>query len=230
MLQADQASQKLNLLLAVMPYFPPRSFGVEDPLTTLPRWLLRDYVAYCQPELRHQLDGPAGLLNAAPASATPPAPAIRSAAAPTLPPLTDRRGEAALNWLQDEAVITRLKALVNLYGLDPGDAGTLEELAGLRRVLAQLWLDVDGSQVAMLYQTAVGLMTRSLHTAGFGRELLDDDDRQVRRVLAPQVEDLRQPEAVKKLLALLPFCPAGSITLTAAEGVPEWLLKELSGL
>ena len=96
--------------------------------------------------------------------------------------------------------------------------------------LAQLWLDVDGSQVAMLYQTAVGMMTHSLHTAGFGRELLDDEDRQVRRVLAPQVEDLRQPEAVKKLLALLPFCPPGSITLTAGDGVPEWLLQELSGL
>ena len=35
-LQPEQASQKLKLLLALMPYFPPSSFAVEDPVVVCP--------------------------------------------------------------------------------------------------------------------------------------------------------------------------------------------------
>lgn len=228
-LQPEQASQKLKLLLALMPYFPPSSFAVEDPVVSLPRWLLRDYVEYCQPELKHQLDGPAGLLTPGSASASRQS-SVASVQPDALPILCERRGEAALDWLLDEGVLSRQQALINLYGLDPADAETRADLAELRRVLAQLWLDIDSAQLQMLFETPIGLLTRSLHTAGFGRELLADLDRDVRRVLAAQVDDLSDAAAVKKLLALLPFCPPGSITLLASEGVPAWLLRELSDL
>lgn len=216
---ADQGMQKINLLLALMPYAPPRTITVEDPLVSVPRWLLPDYITFCQPELKHQLEGPAGLLK--------PVPDPRTSGA-TLPLLTDRRGEAAMEWFSNEEALARMQALLNLYGLDPNDAQTLRELGLLRSVVAQLWLDVDPSQVEELYRTPVGLLTRSLHTAGFGKVVLNDLDRQVRRVLGPQVADCRDPNTVKVLLALLPFTPPGGISVVQVDGIPAWLQQELS--
>lgn len=63
-------------------------------------------------------------------------------------------------WFRDEEALSRMQALLNLYAMDPADADTLAELAALRRVAAQLWLDVDASQLQMLYGTPVGLLTR----------------------------------------------------------------------
>lgn len=221
--QADQASQRLNLLLAVMPYFSPSSLSVEDPVDTLPRWFLHDYVIYCEPDLRYQLDGPAGLLEPSVAE-TPGSDAV------LVEPFSQRRGEEAMAWFRDEQALSRMQALVNLYSLDPEDQGTLQELAVLRRVVAQLWLDVEPSQLQTLYGTPVGLLTRSLITAGFGKELLNEDDQRARKQLAPLVADLTRPKALSALLAVLMFYPAGQIEVADAKGIPGWLLEELRGL
>lgn len=217
----SQASQQLNLLLALMPYFPPHSLTVPDALETLPRWLLKDYVVYCEPALKAQLEGPAGLL---PGGADPEA--DNAAAAP----LSERRGEEAMAWFRDEEALSRMQALLNLYAMDPGDAETREELAALRRVAAQLWLDVDPSQLQTLYGTPVGLLTRGLITAGFGQELVDDDDLRARQLLAPLVEDLRAPRAINALLAALLFYPLASIEIEDGNALPTWLLEELRSL
>ena len=212
-----QAAQQRNLLLALMPYFPPHSLTVADPIANLPRWLLKDYVVYCEPELKPQLEGPAGLLQAAEAATSNNA----------FAPLSDRRGEDAMAWFRDEEALQRMQALLHLYGMDPEDAETVEELAALRLVAAQLWLDVHPSQVETLYGTPVGLLTRSLITAGFGREVVNDDDLRARQLLAPRVEDLRQPDAVNALLAVLMFYPPNKIEFEDASALPAWLQEEL---
>jgi hypothetical protein len=211
------ASQQHNLLLALMPYFPPHSLTVAEPLESLPRWLLKDYVVYCEPALKAQLEGPAGLLQ----------PSSTSESGEELELLSERRGEEAMAWFRDEEALSRMQALINLYGLDPEDQDTLEELATLRRVAAQLWLDVHPSQLETLYGTPVGLFTRGLITAGFGREQLDAVDARARRQLAPLVEDLRSPGAINALLAALMFYPPNQIEFEDTSGIPAWLQEEL---
>lgn len=223
LMEPEQASQRLNLLLAVMPYFAPRNLSVEDPINKLPQWLLRDYVVYCEPELRYQLDGPAGLIG--------PAEQAQAEEAEDAPDaLSQRRGEEAMAWFRDEEALNRMQALVNLYSLDPEEPETLEELGVLRRVIAQLWLDVEPNQLQTLYGTPVGLMTRSLITAGFGKELLNEVDQFAREMLARRVADLTQPDALNALLAVLMFYPAGQIEVAASAGIPTWLLQELRSL
>ena len=218
-----QAAQQRNLLLALMPYFPPRSLSVADPIASLPRWLLKDYVVYCEPDLKPQLEGPAGLLQPGGADSA-------VADLDVMAPLSERRGEEAMAWFRDEEALQRMQALLNLYAMDPDDAETVQELGVLRRVVAQLWLDVHPSQVETLYGTPVGLLTRSLITAGFGREVLDDDDIRARQQLAPQVEDLSQPDAVNALLAALMFYPPNKIEFEDASALPAWLQEELRSL
>jgi len=209
----SQASQQLNLLLALMPYFPPHSLTVPDALEALPRWLLKDYVVYCEPALKAQLEGPAGLLPGGNNE--------------EVEPLSERRGEEAMAWFRDEEALSRMQALLNLYAMDPRDAETRMELAALRRVAAQLWLDVDPSQLQTLYGTPVGLLTRGLITAGFGQELVDEADQRARLILAPLVEDLRAPRAINALLAALLFYPLQKIEIDDGNALPAWLLEEL---
>ena len=213
----QQSAQHSNLLLAVMPYVPPLSFTVPDAIHCLPRWLLKDYVVYCEPQLKAQLEGPAGLLQPV-------------AEEPDLFPLSERRGEEAMEWFRNEPALERMQALVNLYGLDPSDGETLTELAALRRVAAQLWLDVDAGQLQALYQTPVGLLTRSLITSGFGAELHDERDQQVRQVLSARVADLKQPGAANALLAVLMFYAPGQVQFADTDGLPLWLVEELRTL
>ena len=215
MTQPEALSQQLNLILALMPYTKPGKLKLSNPIETLPSWLLRDYVSYCAPELKHQLEGPAGLLV--------------PAEQPEIAPLTDRRGEEALAWFRDEEVLSRMKALMSLYEMAPNDRDTLEELSGLRKVLAQLWLDVEPAQLETLYQLPVGLITRTLITSGFGKELVDDDDYRARQELPKLSVDLRDPQAHGPLLATLLFFAPSAITFETTEGLPGWLVEELQG-
>ena len=217
MTQPEALSQQLNVILALMPYTKPNKLKLGNPVETLPSWLLQDYVSYCAPELKHQLEGPAGLLEPA------------QAEQPGFAPLTDRRGEEALAWFRDEEVLNRMKALVSLYGMAPDDRETLEELSGLRKVLAQLWLDVEPAQLETLYQLPVGLITRSLITAGFGKELVDEDDQRARQELPALSADLQDPQAHGPLLATLLFFAPSAITFETTKGLPGWLVEELQG-
>ena len=224
--QRDLASQRLNLLLALMPYFPPAMLQIDDALDVVPRWLLHDYVMYCQPELKARLEGPAGLIGPA-TSQSMISPAEQPA---EIGPLSSRRGEAAMDLFRDEAALDRMKALINLFGIDPEDEETLLELASLRAVVAQLWLDVESAQLPMLFETPVGLLTRSLHTAGFGRVMVGEADQEARRDLASRVADLSKPGGVNALLAALPYYAPGKIRIADLEGIPAWLRAELADL
>ena len=206
------AAQRINLLLALMPYTKPRKLSVAEPLSTLPDWLLNDYCVYCEPDL----DPPVGLLEAA-EPLVPEQPI-------SMGPMTDRRGEEAMVWFRDADVVTRMHELIAAYGDKPGDASTCQELAGLRRVLAQLWLDVEPLQLETLYGTAVGDVTRSLIQSDFGKVVLDEDDAEIRRQLGDLEVDFSQPEAVGVVLATLLFYPTESISLELPDDAPTWFL------
>ena len=202
-----RAAERVNLLLALMPYTQPRKLSVADPLSTLPDWLLNDYCVYCEPDLA----APVGLLE--PAS--------------ELEPLTDRRGEEAMVWFRDEAVVARMQELIQAYSADPTSTDTLEELAGLRRVLAQLWLDVEPVQLQTLSDTAVGEVTQALIGSGFSAVLQTQDDFSAREQLAADPVDLSTPGVEGRVVAALLFLPTGAVQLESTEGLAPWLIEIL---
>ena len=211
-------SRQWNVLLALMPYAAPGTLAIPEPITTLPDWLLHDYVSHCEPALRAQLAQPAGLLQPADDPLS------------SIGPLTDRRGDAAMDWFRDNAALTQMTALINRYGIDSSDHEVCQELSGLRSVVAQLWLDVEPNQLKTLYDTPVGLVTRSLITSGFGQELVDDDDAQARQDLVAALSDLGRVEVHGALLAALMYYPMGAVQVEDPEVLPEWLAQELATL
>ena len=202
-----RAAERVNLLLALMPYTQPRKLSVADPLSTLPDWLLNDYCVYCEPDLA----APVGLLE--PAS--------------EIEPLTERRGEDAMAWFRDEAVVARMQELIQAYSADPTAADTRQELAGLRRVLAQLWLDVEPVQLQTLSDTAVGEVTQALIGSGFSAVLQTQDDVSAREQLAADPVDLSSPGVEGRVVAALLFLPPGAVQLESTEGLAPWLIEIL---
>jgi len=216
--QKAEAPERVNLLLALMAYYPPAGFRLEQPLQQLPDWLLPSYAAHCDPDLKARLQQPVGYLQPSPAAV----------ALEDMPPLSERRGDEALAWFEQPEVVNRMAALINLYQLDPADEETRLELAGLRGTIAQLWLDVNGDQLERLYRTPVGSVYRSLIVSGFSAEVIGEDDRLARRFLAGQVADLSQPEAIHALMAALLYFPPSKVAFEAGqEFIPAWLLEEL---
>ena len=209
----NQKPRQVNVLLALMPYTRPGQLSVGTPLTALPEWLLADYVAYCEPEL--QLQQPVGLLEAS-----------NDEAANTLEelgPLTSQRGDEAMAWFRDDEAVTRMSALIYRYSLDSTDQEVLEELSGLRCIVAQLWLDVEPAQLQTLYDSPVGLVTRGLITANYGRELVDEQDQRAQTALA-------NPDSAEKLMAMLLFYPLGAVSVSDTSSLPGWLAEELTRL
>ena len=121
-------------------------------------------------------------------------------------------------------------AVFQAYIADPKADDTLQELAGLRRVLAQLWLDVEPVQLQTLDQTAVGEVTRAMILSGFGSELTDDADVAAREQLSSAGADFRLPAAPAALLATLLFYPLEAVTFETTEGLPTWFVELLHEL
>ncbi|WP_411869772.1 hypothetical protein [Vulcanococcus limneticus] len=240
--------ERVNLMLALMPYFAPATLRLAEAAQRLPTWLLHDYALYCEPELADQLRQPAGLLEpgfrtslVAPPLATSqpevvdtPGSGFRDGTSLTdlAPQLSELRGEAN-NLFQDAEYYTRMQGLINLHRLDPADAEVIAELANLRRHLGQFWLDVRPELLGSLYEGPLGTLTRQLIQSGFGEAPLSSADRKLRSQLAPLAEDLSKPGAHNILLATLPFFPPGEVNLAGGqEYLAPWmqrLLAELSG-
>lgn len=210
-----RAAERINLLLALMPYSKPRKLAVAEPLNTLPDWLLNDYCVYCEPNL----EAPVGLLE--------PAQDNQAESPGSIEPMTDRRGEEAMVWFRDEEVVSRMHDLIATFRSTPDDSSTCQELAGLRRVLAQLWLDVEPVQLETLHSTAVGAVTQAMIQSGFGAILLDEADARSRAQLGSQAMDFSQPGAPGALLATLLFYAPGSVRFESTEGLPAWFVALL---
>ena len=215
----EQKPRQHNLLLAAIPYTRPGGFRVGNPLEKLPDWLIEDYAAYCDPALQAQLQEPVGLLEAARED-------VGESAEVTLDqllPLTEHRGDEVMAWFRDEQAVERMTDLIERYSIHPEDTEILEELSGLRCIVAQLWLDIDSDQGENLYKTPVGGVTRALIRANFGSQLVDAQDQQIRAAMT-------SPDSAEALLAMLLFYPAGSVSLGASSSLPVWLAEELDTL
>ena len=68
---------------------------------------------------------------------------------------------------------------------------------------------MEPNQLKTLYDTSVGLVTRSLISSGFGQELVDADDAQARQDLVAVLSDLSRVELHGALLAALLYYPMG---------------------
>ena len=211
-----RAAERINMLLALMPYTKPRKLSVADPLRTLPEWLLNDYCVYCEPDLA----APVGLLE--------PARSQNSDTETEIEPLTDRRGEDAMVWFRDPGVVSRMQELITTFELTPADSSACAELAGLRRVLAQLWLDVEPMQLETLHDTAVGEVTQAMIKSGFGAVLLNDVDARSRAQLASQKIEFNEPGAPGVLLATMLFYEPCNVRFETTEGLPAWFVALLS--
>ena len=207
-----EQSRQLNVILALLPYTQPGQFSLQNPLETLPEWLLTDYINFCDPELAITLNEPVGLL-------TPSTEEIS--------PLTSRRGEEAMAWFRDEEVLQQMLSLIQAYQKDSSSPEIVEELAGLRVVLAQLWLDVDSSQMQTLFHTPVGDITKALIQARFGRSLLDEQDQRTQKQLAQRARDLTQPDAPAVILAMMLFYPVERIGFKSTDQLPNWFVDVL---
>lgn len=236
LLQQFERPETTNVLLAAMTYFPRGKMRVADPLRQIPQWLLRDYAALHDPALLQRLQQPLGLLGpvgstglGVPGPAQVPQPQVPQTQ--PMPVLAARRGQEALNLVNDREYLGRMNGLINLYAIDPNDAEVRRELIGLRRQLGQIWLDVNPAQIQQLYQSPLGQVYRNLLASAFPREALIPDDQQLRGQLARVVSNMNQPQALNALLAVLPFYPPGKIQFGGGEQlIPAWLRQEISSL
>lgn len=237
--------ESANLLLAVMPYYARGTMRVSDPLRTVPQWLMHDYAALYEPDLLQRIQQPASLITPNPASlmgppspTRPPQNALPPSAvspaqtqpqlAPKPPVLSNLRGNEAYNQLQEEDFSSRMNGLINLYTIDPTDEDVNRELGKLRRLLGQIALDLDASQLESLYRGSYGELHRQLMRCGFTSSPITQQDANDRAQLATIVANVSQPGGINALLAALLFYPAGNIQLSASEQViPRWLLNEM---
>jgi len=234
------AAERLNLLLAVMPYCRRGRMRLVNPGESLPSWLLTDYASCFDAELAEQLDRPIALLEQAgarpsrrsdleeaePAPAADPDPAIDL---PEKPLLSEIRGQQGYAMFGDPAYVDRMNGLINLFSIDPEDAAVRAELGHLRRLIGQIWLDVAPNNLEALYQTSLGQVYRSLLASNFGALPVEGEDLDFRNGLTGLATNMNHPAGCQALLAVMPFYPQGSMELGDGRSLlPGWLQREFS--
>ena len=202
LLQASVGSSAfLNYWLALMPYLQPGELRLDDPSAVIPPWLLDDYTRLCEPDqwLRE------------------------------LFPLCSRRDQAAREWLCEDAVLARAVVLLNGYQLDPKADDQLQELAQLRLVVAQFWLDLAPDQVQPSFDSPIGLLTRSLVVAGFHQRSVLPRDGAIAAALQQQLLDCSDQQVLQQLFAALLFGVTPDVSRLGAV-IPAWCREELRSL
>jgi hypothetical protein len=250
LMSAFERPETTNVLLAAMAYFAPGTMRVADPLRQVPVWLQEDYARLFDPQLLQQVWRPAALIAPA-GQGYGQAPSLRmttmpepAAAPPTTAPvqaphqvelkfprLSPQGGNEALAIVQTADFQTKTNGLINLHVIDPEDGEVNQQLASLRRLLGQIWLDAPSAQLEEVYRSSVGDLYRALLASGFSSRALNDEDRQLRQQLARFVADMSQPGAINALMAVLPFYAPGKIAFGGGEQhMPVWLVREISSI
>jgi len=191
----------LSYWLALMPYLKVGELRLDQPETVLPRWLLDDYRLLCEPN----------------PSVVDPL------------PLTRKRGDAAIRWLHEDAVLARAVVLLNGFQLDPAAPAQAKELADLRSVVAQVWLDIAPEQLQGLFESPLGLLTRSLVTGGFNAVTINECQRDQAKALQEQLQKSSLEQVPQHLLAALLYEPALSLSCSEAD-LPGWFQEELRSM
>jgi len=237
-----KAPERINLLLAAMPYCQRGQMRISEPAERLPGWLLADYASCFDDDLARQLSQPIGLLDQAieplaqPTGLAMPRPEAAAAeavplpAAP-LPVLSAIRGQEGFGLFQSPEFVERMAGLINLYTIDRQDPEVRGELGNLRRLIGQLWLDVADEQLEDLYASPMGGVFRSLLASDFGSSPLEPEESEVRGSLTELAQDQGQPMYSQALLAVMMFYPQGSMELGAGKSdLPPWLQRDFGTL
>ena len=242
-----ETPERPNLLLAVMPYCAPGRMRLENPLTSLPPWLQAEYGHCFDPELLRLTPPPPGLLQPAAASPNltttalaeptedqdqlpPPAPTPTTWTEP-LPVVGELRGDEAFSRFQDSDFTDRMVGLINLFRLDPDDPEVIGELERLRRLLAQVWLDVSPASLEALYRSPMGMVYRELLASDFGALPTPAQDQGNVHALTEAAGDQEHPAMAQALLAVMPFHPQGRMRLGSGQDrLPVWLRDEFAAL
>lgn len=191
----------LSYWLALMPYLKVGELRLDQPEKVLPSWLLDDYRLLCEqnPSVVDPL------------------------------PLTRKRGDAAIRWLHEDAVLARAVVLLNGFQLDPAAPAQAKELADLRSVVAQVWLDIAPEQLQGLFESPLGLLTRSLVTGGFNAVTINERQRAQATALQEQLQKSSLEQVPQHLLAALLYEPALSLSCSEAD-LPGWFQEELRSM
>jgi hypothetical protein len=233
--QGFTRTETINVLLALMPYYARGKMRVADPIGQIPSWLIQAYARLFAPELLQSNVEPAGLLRPADQAYGPAVrlglaePIATAQTARPLPRLSLQRGAEALAAVEEVDFQRRMSGLINLFVIDPSDVKVVDNLIELRRLLGQIWLDAQPSQLQALYSSGgFGRLYRELLASGFSRLNLNDQDRFLRNQVATLVNDMSQPGAINALLAALAFYPPGKIAFGGGEHhLPGWLVQEI---
>ena len=191
----------LNYWLALMPYLKVGELRLDQPQNVLPSWLIEDYWCLCEPE--------------------------KVVVQPF--PLASKRGESAIRWLHEEAVLARAVVLLNGFQLDAKNLAQSKELADLRSVIAQVWLDAGPEQVQALFETPIGLLTRSLVSCGFNSVKMNERERAQSNSLQHQIQKSPLERIPQQLLAALLYEPELKLSCSEAD-LPEWFQEELRSM
>ena len=192
----------LSYWLALMPYLKVGELRLDRSEEVLPSWLLDDYRLLCEPNQR---------------------------VADPLLPLTQKRGDAAIRWLNEEAVLARAVVLLNGFQLDPEAPAQARELSELRSVVTQVWLDIDPGQLQSLFESPLGLLTRSLVSSGFNAVTINERQRDQAKALQQQLQKSSLEQVPQHLLAALLYEPALSLSCSE-DDLPDWFQEELRGM
>ena len=133
-------------------------------------------------------------------------------------------------WFRDEESTSQMVSIIDEYRNGSTSEELIAELAGLRAVIAQLWLDVEPAQLQTLFLTPVGDITIAMIKAGFGKRLLDEQDQLARKQLATRARDFNQPDAPGVLFAMLLFYPLDRVGFKSTNGLPEWFADVLHSI
>ena len=193
----------LNYWLALMLYLKVGELRLDQPNEVLPLWLLDDYWSLCEPDKIKIIDD--------------------------LFPLTTKRGESAIQWLQEEAVLARAVVLLNGFQLDAENPAQSKELSDLRSVVAQVWLDAASEQLQSLFESPIGLLTRSLVTCCFNAVTINERERAQAKALQQQMQESPLEQVPQHLLAALLYEPALSLSCSEAD-LPDWFQEELRSM
>jgi len=198
-----QGSEGQGLLLALMPFYPPRQLKIEDAASKLPGWLLTLYSQRYAP--------------------TSDQGAIPQPGAQNSPPT----GQPAFD---DRIFLNRMLGLSNLYYIDPEDKEILQELRQVRLQTIDLLLSVGAEELGRRFVADFGDRFWAMAQSGVQKEPLDAHEASKRDAiqswLSTTPNSLHQEGGIQRFAAALLFSVPGSIALANPDqNLPAWFLE-----
>ena len=149
----------------------------------------------------------------------------------------DKRPESITSQLiletpqQREQFLTDIVENVNRYGLNSSDQLAIENLRQFRQVMADYWLKIPVEHLEAYYQGDMGKGYQILLNRGIQQEPLTEAEAAFVNQLTPVAVGLKQPNALKYLIAaMLYYVPGKMLVRDAKTRLPHWLYTDYQQL